>query len=217
LDALAYPLRRHTDVSVLRLRSNVVPGHEYWRSGGILLLDQARIQAWQQLLFVQCGDGWIVEEAWRRARRGYACGVDTATDLVARATALRGVAGEIEFKTWDGSRLPCPSAFYQGVFATLILEWCLNPAEVIGEIHRVLQPGGYLHLLERDSSVRCLPDRVASLAGMLRAAGFHEAGEVTRCDLALSARERVATVILHPRAAPSAGHRAQAPDRCGVA
>ncbi|HEV8305292.1 MAG TPA: methyltransferase domain-containing protein [Gemmatimonadales bacterium] len=173
------------------------------RSRSLLLLDQARIQAWQRLLFVECGDGWIVEEAWRRARRGYACGVDTSALLVARATALRGVPEALEFKTWDGSRLPCPSGFFQGVM-------CAEPVAALGEMHRVLQPGGDIYLLS-------LPDLAASLVATLGGAGFHEAGEVTRCEVDLEGGERAAAAIIHARAAPLAARPAPMPDRCSVA
>src|SRR5437588_786389 len=39
---------------------------------------------------MQCGDGWIVEEAWRRAQRAYVCGLDTSPAQVERARRLRG-------------------------------------------------------------------------------------------------------------------------------
>lgn len=57
----------------------------------LFVLDAITIQAWDRLLFVGCGDGWIVEEAWRRAVRAYACGVDVSPELVTRAAALRGM------------------------------------------------------------------------------------------------------------------------------
>ena len=50
-------------------------------------------------MFVQCGDGWIAEEAWRRVLKGFACGLDTSPRQVARASELRGVPGKLENKT----------------------------------------------------------------------------------------------------------------------
>lgn len=164
------------------------------RSRSLLLLDQARIQAWQPLLFVECGDGWIVEEAWRRARRGYACGVDTSAALVARATALRGVTGALEFQTWDGSRLPCASGSFQFVMSTLSVHQLANPADVFREMYRVLQPGGDVYLIES------LPDVAESLVAMLAEVGFRGArGELTRCDVAVEGDERAMAVIIHAR------------------
>jgi len=65
----------------------------------LLLLDLAPIRAWERLLFVQCGDGWIAEEAWRRVLKGFACGLDTTPGHVARASELRGVPDKLEFRT----------------------------------------------------------------------------------------------------------------------
>src|SRR5258705_7666086 len=89
-------------VTLPRLRSDPAERDQLQRARGLVLLDQGRIRAWERLLFVECGDGWVVEEAWRRARRGYACGVDRSAKLVARANALRAVPGALEFSTWDG-------------------------------------------------------------------------------------------------------------------
>src|ERR1051325_2443407 len=76
------------------------------RAQDLFVLDRVKIQAWDRILFVQCGDGWIVEEAWRRAMRAYVCGLDTSDADIALATQLREVPGKVEFKTWDGQRLP---------------------------------------------------------------------------------------------------------------
>lgn len=191
-------------VTLPRLRTDAPPEYErLQRSRSLLLLDQARIQAWQRLLFVECGDGWIVEEAWRRARRGYACGVDTSAALVARATALRGVPGALEFKTWDGSRLSFPTAFFQAVMATLPWDQCADASAALGEMYRVLQPGGDIYLLSP-------PDLAASLVATLRSVGFQEAGELTRCAVDLAGGEYPTWAITHARAAPP-------PDTCGRA
>ncbi len=213
---LAQPLLHQPGVTLPRLRTDAAPDHEsLQRCCSIALLDRVRIEAWQRLLFLECGDGWIVEEAWRRARRGYACGVDMSAALVARATELRGVPGTLEFKTWDGSRLPCPSGFFQSVMSTLTLDRCADPAEVLGEMHRVLQPGGNAYLFERDQSPRRLP--AASLVALLGGAGFHEVRELTRCEVALEAGEGTAAVIIHARAAPLAARPTSTPDRCSPA
>jgi len=197
------------------VRSDAAPEREtLQRSRSLLLLDRAKIQAWQRLLFVECGDGWIVEEAWRRVRRGYVCGVDTSAALVDRATALRGVPGALEFKTWDGSRLPCPSGFFQGVLSTAALDQCGDPAEVLGEMNRVLQPGGDLYLLDRDQTPR---EVAPSLVAMLRGAGFVEAGALIQGDVPLAGGEGVAAVIIHARATSLATRPRSTPDRCSLA
>ena len=165
----------------------------FQRARSLVFLDQARIQAWQRLLFVQCGDGWIVEEAWRRVRRGYACGVDTSAALVARATALRGIAGTLEFQTWDGSRLPYPNGFFQCVMSPAAFRRRADPGLALLEMHRVVQPGGDVYLL-------CPPDLVEPLLPMLGPAGLAVGGALTTCEIDLSEGERAVAAVIHARA-----------------
>lgn len=154
------------------------------------MLDLARIRGWERFLFVQCGDGWIAEEAWRRVLKGFACGLDTAPDQISRAAALRGVPGKLEFQTWDGRRLPCPAQSFHRVFSTCALEGCPEPAELLRDMFRVLLPGGELYLLELGG------DADGALAAALHDAGFHESCELVR-RVAATGRG----VILHARRA----------------
>jgi len=197
---VAQALPDDSRVTSHRLSSDLALGRDIPpRFYSLQLLDQMRMEAWQRLLFLECGDGWIVEEAWRRARRGYACGVDTSATLVARATALRGVPGTLEFKTWDGSRLPYPSAFFQRVISTFALERCSDPAEMCAEIRRVLQPGGDVYLLELDR-LAGLNEIAKSLVAMVQTVGFHEPEEVTLREVVLDGGERAAAIMVHARA-----------------
>jgi hypothetical protein len=97
------------------------------RAADLLVLDQVRLKAWDRLLFVECGDGSIAEEASRRALRAYACGLDRSPAHVALARQLREVPAKLEFKTWDGRRLPCPERGFDRVVATLALAGAQDP------------------------------------------------------------------------------------------
>jgi len=144
------------------------------RDWELLLLDLAPIRAWERFLFVQCGDGWIAEEAWRRVLKGFACGLDTTPGHVARASELRGVPGKLEFRTWDGTRLPCPSQSFHRVFSTFALERCAQPGALLREMQRALLPGGELYVLELQQE----PDE--RLVAALEEAGFSESHELIR-------------------------------------
>ena len=180
-----------------RLRSDPAAEREHLqRARGLVLLDHGKIRAWERLLFVECGDGWIVEEAWRRARRGYACGVDRSAALVARATALRAVPGALEFNTWDGSQLPYPSGFFQHVMSTFTMDRSGDPTAALGEMCRVLQPGGDVELLT-------LPEGAAALVVMLGKAGFHAPAEAARCEINMESGAYAAATLVRagcPRA-----------------
>lgn len=149
------------------------PADQLRRDWELLLLDLAHLRAWERLLFVQCGDGWMVEEAWRRVLKGFACGLDTSPANVARASELRGVPGKLEFKSWDGTCLPCASQSFDQVFSIFALERCAAPAVLLRELQRVLVPGGDIYLLE-------LQGEGGGLTAALQDAGFRDSGEVVR-------------------------------------
>ena len=80
----------------------------------------------------------------------YVCGLDACPDLIAQATALRGLPGKVDFQTWDERRIPFPSGSFDRVFGIFTLQRAPDAATVLEEMRRVLAPGGELCLLERD-------------------------------------------------------------------
>ena len=144
----------------------------------LLVLDQVRIEAWDRLLFVECGDGCVAEEAWRRAPRAYACGLDMWPAHVKLARQLREVPGKLEFKTWDGRRLPLADWGFDRVVATFALTQFQDPAGVLREVYRVVRPEGDVYVLEADR-----PDR--DLRATLERVGFAAVRDLTRSETAL--------------------------------
>jgi ubiquinone/menaquinone biosynthesis C-methylase UbiE len=113
----------------------------------LLVLDLVRIQAWDRILFVECGDGWIAEEAWRRALRAYVCGLDTSVAQVERAKQLREVGGKLEFMPWDGRTLPVPDAVFNRVVAIFSPAPPQPTPGVLRDLRRVLRAEGEAYLL----------------------------------------------------------------------
>ena len=120
------------------------------RAAELALLDALPIRGCDRLLFVECGDGWVAEEAWRRMAKGYVCGVDRSVKLVARATQLRSVPGRLEFRTWDGRHLALPDSSFDRVVSRFVSEDASERVPALQEARRVLRPGGELYLFERD-------------------------------------------------------------------
>jgi SAM-dependent methyltransferase len=141
-----------------------------YRDLDLLVLDCVKIQAWERVLFVQCGDGWIVEEAWRRAQRAYLCGLDTSPAQVDRAQRLREVPGKLEFRIWDGHHLPVPD----GAFGRVVLNLTRTPAHAAGmllcEARRVLRTSGEVYLLSAASCAGDLRDALAAWPAVLEVA-----------------------------------------------
>ena len=152
-----------------------------------MVLDRVRIRAYDRILFVQCGDGWIVEEAWRRGVRAYVCGLDMSATHVALARQLREVPGKVEFKTWDGRCLPVPDRGFDRVVATFALVQVQDPAALFREVRRVLRAEGDVYLLHSVSSD-------TELRHALTQAGFAAVQELARSDDQMA-------VLVHARAA----------------
>jgi ubiquinone/menaquinone biosynthesis C-methylase UbiE len=100
------------------------------------------------VLTIDCRDGWVSEEAWRRLGRGYVCGIDTSPAMSRVADELRGVPGQVEFKTWDGERLPLADASFNLAIWVYGFHRRRKPLEVLREVRRVLRPGAHFYLLE---------------------------------------------------------------------
>jgi len=134
-----------------------------------------RLQAWDRILFVECGDGWIAEECWRRAARAYVFGVDRSSRQVAAARQLRQVPGKLEFDTWDGSRLPVPDSGFDRVMARCVPVAPGDAAALMREVQRALTPDGDAYLLHAVSDA-------ADLGRSLARAGLTDLRELGRSD-----------------------------------
>jgi SAM-dependent methyltransferase len=95
----------------------------------------------KQLLEVGCGLGVdLVRFAERGAKVTGVDVAEVAVELARKNFEWRGLAGEL--CTMDGERLRFPNASFDVVYAHGVLQYTNNPAAMIGEIHRVLRPGG---------------------------------------------------------------------------
>jgi SAM-dependent methyltransferase len=99
------------------------------------LLDLLDPQPDARILDLGCGDGRLTLDAAARGAR--MVGVDLSPDLVAAARA-RG----LDVQVADAAALPYPDASFDGVLSNAALHWMTAPEPVLGEIARVLKPGG---------------------------------------------------------------------------
>lgn len=177
---------------------DVATSHEPQRRPAteLLILDHVRLEAWDRVLFVECGDGWLVEEAWRRMRKGCACGLSTSPTLVDLAARLRGVPGQVEFKTWDGERLPLLDCSFDRVISCVPADYYVAPLAVLREIARVLRPDGDVYLPDRECPV-------PTLARALNEAGLQEVRQ-SRCDAVYGGQSPgAARLLVRARRRPS--------------
>ncbi|MGE5514623.1 MAG: ArsR/SmtB family transcription factor [Bacteroidota bacterium] len=135
------------------------------------------------------GTGRVLEVLAPHVERGI--GVDLSREMlaVARANLERASLRHCMVRQGDITQLPLPAAAADMVTIHQVLHYAVDPAAVVAEAARVLQPGGLLvvvdfapHQLEalRDEHAhRRLGFSDTEVAGWLRAAGL-EPGPVTR-------------------------------------
>jgi len=166
-----------------------------------LVLDQVRLAGWDRLLFVECGDGWLVEEAWRRMGKGCVWGLSTFPTLVELAAQLRGIPGRIEFKAWGGGQFPLPDRSFDRVISCVPLIRYLEPVVVLQEIARVLRPDGDAYLLEFEPPTANTPPSVSTddLRSMLVSTGLKEVGRSSGETAPRGREDQAAPVVVHAR------------------
>lgn len=170
-----------------------------WRAQMAPLLDPAKLAAGQRVVDFGCGPGGLAVELARRvAPGGHVHGVDLNGDLLARGAARaerEGLRESIDFHQSEDDRIPLADRSVDRVVCKNVLEYVDDPAQVLGEFHRVLAPGGIAHVIDSDwallavepmGSVRTrelfdaasiayrTPEIGRKLYGLFRSAGFHE-------------------------------------------
>jgi SAM-dependent methyltransferase len=117
----------------------------------------------RSVLDVGCGFGL---ETLRLARLvqpgGRVAGVDKSGEFVAEARRRQQAAGlAIDFREGDAESLPFPDASFDIALAERVLVYLPHPARALGEMRRVVRPGGRLAAIEPDFGMNAInfPDR----------------------------------------------------------
>src|SRR5262245_10801247 len=115
------------------------------------LLDQAALEPGQRVLDLGCGTGTLLIEVKRRQPTVDAVGLDPDPAALARARRKAERAGvRVRLDEGFGDALPYEDSSFHRVLSSFMLHH-LEPgtkAATLREAHRVLAPGGTLHLVD---------------------------------------------------------------------
>jgi SAM-dependent methyltransferase len=96
-----------------------------------------------RVLDVGCGGGNMAKALKRERQELEVHGVDTSVNAI---TAARADAGRVIFTVGTAERLPYDDGYFSAVTMFDVLEHVDDPGHVLGEIARVLAPGGLFHI-----------------------------------------------------------------------
>jgi len=131
------------------------------------LLDLLVPRSGETVLDLGCGDGRLTLAAAARGAR--LTGVDLSPDLAAAARA-RGLGVQVA----DAVALPYADACFDAVLSNAALHWMTAPEVVLGEVARVLKPGG------RFVAELGATGNVAAIVGAIASALAQRGVDVTR-------------------------------------
>jgi ubiquinone/menaquinone biosynthesis C-methylase UbiE len=103
-----------------------------------------------RVLDVGCGTGWATLRAAELCPEGRACGIDISDGMIeqARSKVAEPDRGRIEFRRASSDALPFEAGTFTHMICTNSFHHYPDPVGTLGEMGRVLEPGGQLVIFE---------------------------------------------------------------------
>ena len=133
------------------LYDGVVAATTRERTFRVATIEQAGLRPGQRVLDLGCGTGTLAIEMARRCPGLQLFGVDGDAEVLAKAEQKATQAGvEITWQLGLATRLPYPDASFDRAVSTLFFHHLAVEDKVSAarELHRVLRPGGQLHVAD---------------------------------------------------------------------
>lgn len=101
-----------------------------------------------KVLDLGCGSGWATRLAAARVgAQGLAVGVDVSDAMIAHAATAESALHNTRFVAAPAEHIPWSNDFFTVAFSVESFYYYPDPGAVLGELLRVVAPGGGLHLL----------------------------------------------------------------------
>jgi ubiquinone/menaquinone biosynthesis C-methylase UbiE len=99
---------------------------------------ESKLPKGSKILDVGCGTGHLAAEL---ARRGYdTWGTDLSAGMIEYA---RTNYNQDRYQVADIEKIPFPDNFFDGIVCLGVVEYLASDGPALGEMHRILRPGGY--------------------------------------------------------------------------
>ena len=103
----------------------------------------------QCFLDIGCGTGWAVRYAASLVRnKGNFYGIDISSGMIEKAENNCKGCENIYFYKADAAALPFEGDFFDLIMCTNSFHHYFSPSKVLGEVYRVLKPGGKIYVAE---------------------------------------------------------------------
>lgn len=105
------------------------------------------MQPRDRLLEVGCGEGWASRELALLVPEGMVVGLDVSDEMVRKARAQSAPCENLLFVWSEVESIPWQEKFFSKAICVESFYYLENPEKALGEIYRVLAPGGWLWVL----------------------------------------------------------------------
>lgn len=100
-----------------------------------------------QILDLGCGTGWATRLLAKTHAGVQAIGVDASKSMIAKAEELHSYTIRARYEVGHFEALDFPDAKFDLVFSMEAIYYAPDLEKALGEIHRVLKPGGKAHIV----------------------------------------------------------------------
>jgi ubiquinone/menaquinone biosynthesis C-methylase UbiE len=111
------------------------------------MLQMMQLRSDERVLDVGCGSGWLCRQIAELVCGGSVMGIDVSDEMVRRAERASTGIPHVSFRLGTAEKIPCQDGFFTRVVSVESAYYWSHPAMGLGEIFRVLAPGGSAWIL----------------------------------------------------------------------